>query len=509
MTDVAAEQRDLVAFLERPETYGAREPVERIDTHISHVFLVSERAYKLKRAVKFAYLDFSTPALRHRYALAEVALNRRTAPNLYLGVVPIKRVAGGLALGKLDEDGDACDWLVVMRRFGQDQLLDALAQRGKLTRDIVADLAEEVAAFHAKAEPAYGHGGHDAMESVALGNLKEIRDRTPSIFAAAKVAALDKSWGAALERIGPLLDRRRLDGKVRRCHGDLHLRNICLIDGRPTLFDAIEFSAEFASIDVLYDLSFLLMDMAHRGLAEFANLALNTYLSATGDYGGIATLPFFQSCRAGVRAHVVVTGDPRAGDEAQAYLDLALAFLAPTRPMLIGIGGLSGTGKTTVALGLAPSLDSAPGAVVLRSDVTRKRLAGVHPLTRLPERAYTEAETVRVYERLVADARTVLAGGRAAIVDAVFARPEQRAALAAVAQEAGVPFVGLWLEASVETRRKRIGDRARDASDATVDLVARQDAYDLGALDWTRVTVDGALGPTLERARKALADQLN
>lgn len=509
MTAVAAEQREIVAFLERPQTYGTRDPVERIDTHISHVFLAGARAYKLKRAVKFPYVDFSTRELRHRYALAEVALNRRTAPQLYLGVMPVKRAAGGLALGAMDENGDALDWLVVMRRFGQDRLLDALARAGKLTRAIAAELAEEIAAFHAKAEPAFGYGGRDAMESVALGNLAEIRKHTPGIFPPDKVVALDRGWAAALDAVGPLLDRRRQDGKVRRCHGDLHLRNICLIDDKPTLFDAIEFSAEFASIDLLYDLAFLLMDMVHRDLGDLANLVLNTYLSAADDYGGIAALPFFLSCRAGVRAHVAAAANPQAPDEPRAYLDLAQKFLAPTRPALIAIGGLSGTGKTTVALGLAPALDAPPGAVVLRSDLTRKRLAGVHPLTRLPADAYTEAETARVYDRLIADARTVLAGGRGVIVDAMFARPEQRAALAAVARAAGVPFAGLWLETSPETRRARIGARTHDASDATADLVTQQEAYDIDPLDWPRIEAGADLERTIERARKALADQLH
>lgn len=488
MSDVAPEQRDIVAFLQR-----AFPGAERIDTHISHVFLTGDRAYKLKRAVKLSYLDFSTRDLRRRYADAEVAINRRTAPELYLGVMPVKP---GPALGQIGENGEALDWLVVMRRFGQDRLLDSMARAGTLTREIVAELAEEVAAFHAKAEPAFGYGGHDAMENIALGNLQEIRARTPGVFAPDKVAALDKAWGAALARIGSLLDQRRRDGKVRHCHGDLHLRNICLIGGKPTLFDAIEFSAALATIDVLYDVAFLLMDLAHRGLGELANLALNTYLSATGDYAGLAALPFFQSCRAGVRAHV---------DRDASYLDLALGLMAPTPVALIGIGGLSGTGKTTVAQAIAPAMD----AVVLRSDVTRKRLAGVHPLTRLPPSAYTEAEAARVYDRLFADARTVLAAGRTAIVDAVFAAPAERAALSGLAREAGVPFAGLWLETPPAVRRERIGGRTRDASDATVDLIARQDAYDLGMIDWARIAANDGLGPTLEHARKALADQLD
>ena len=399
---MAEDQSEVIEFLGAPPSYGTGiNRVERIETHCSIVFLAGERAYKLKRAVKYAYLDFSTAELRKAACETELALNRRTAPELYLEVKPIHRAADG-TVGW--DHGAPLDWLVVMRRFDQSLVFDRLAQDGRLDRDLLHALVAHIVEFHQTAEILPQHGGAAAMRAVAETNLAALRACRAAEFAANDVEAVETGIGAELGRVADLLDRRRAQGKVRRCHGDLHLRNICLVDGRPTLFDCLEFSEDLASIDVLYDLAFLLMDLGHRGHRDLANLVLNRYLDLTGEDDGLAAMPLFLSLRAAIRAHVAGTmldqgwtGDREATiAEARCYLSKARRALDRKAPHLIAIGGLSGSGKSTLAATLAPELGTAPGARVLRSDVLRKRKFGVAPETAIPAEGYAPGVTSAV-----------------------------------------------------------------------------------------------------------------
>jgi hypothetical protein len=502
------DQQNTIAFLSRPESYGGTGPVERIETHVSLVFLAGERAYKLKRAVRLPYLDFSTIEQRRAACAAELALNRRTAPSLYLELRRIGRNAAG-EIGFF-ESGAELDWVVVMRRFDQSLLFDALARAGKLDAGVMDALADHIAAFHAAAEPCPEHGGAAALDAVAEENRRCLAATTRAGFTPAAIDALCAEWRAAIAAVAPLLETRRRAGKVRRCHGDLHLRNICLLDGRPTLFDCLEFSEELASIDILYDLAFLLMDLEHRALGAFANRVLNRYLDRTGEDDGLAALPLFLSLRAGIRAHVTATALEQGGDaemaaEARRYLELSHRALVSRRPRLIAIGGLSGSGKSTLAHALAPELGPLPGARVLRSDVTRKLLWDVAPETRLPESAYTPEMTGQVYRTLAEKAGLALAAGYSAIIDAVALAPQERAAFAETARRAGVSFTGLWLDAGSETMAARIGARQGDASDATAEILSRQLRRDPGPIDWTRIDAGGGLEASLSAARRALA----
>ena len=318
--------------------------------------------------------------------------------------------------------------------------------------------------------------------------------RYPDLFGEAAADDLLAGTRACLAAQSPRLEHRRRHGFVRRCHGDLHLRNICLVDGKPTLFDAIEFSESFACIDVFYDLAFLLMDLWHRGLRQEANRVLNRYLWRRDDLNGLGALPLFLSCRAAIRAHVVAAA--RAGssqpvrngdnqrDDGRHYLELARACLEPPPPCLIAIGGLSGAGKSTVARLLAPQLGGVPGALVLQSDVVRKRLFGVDPESRLPDSAYSPSASRRTHAALRDSAHLALATGATVVVDAVHARPKERREIETVATEAGAYFVGFWLDAPRQTLRDRVARRGCDVSDATVDVVGQQGRIALGEVSW-------------------------
>ncbi|MBV8336449.1 MAG: AAA family ATPase [Alphaproteobacteria bacterium] len=505
---MADDQREIIEFLSKPPSYGhGIERVDVIETHASLVFLAGERAYKLKRAVKYPYLDFSTVERRRQACEAELVLNRRTAPGLYLEVRAVARMPGGRVGFATDEP--AIDWLVVMRRFEAGSLFDALAGTGRLTAPLIRELADHIAAFHQKAERRPKDGGAAALAAVIETNHRCLSEAPEAGFDSKRI---DELRGKSLDRlaaVAALLDRRRAQGKVRRCHGDLHLRNVCLFEGKPTLFDCLEFSDELASVDVLYDLAFLLMDLEHHRLTDFANLALNRYLDLTGEDDGLAAMPLFRSSRAAIRAHVTATALARAAGsaaklemaaEARSYLDLALQYLRPRACRLVAIGGLSGSGKSTLAAVLAPDL----GARVLRSDVIRKRLFGVAPETPLMANAYSPEASELVYDRLRRRAAEALAAGYSVIIDAVSLKPTERESFAGVAMVASVPFSGLWLEAPAPTMDGRLRTRKNDASDASPEVLALQLREDVGAMDWVRIDTAGGPADCLAAVRHAL-----
>jgi aminoglycoside phosphotransferase family enzyme/predicted kinase len=503
---VTEDQSAVAELLASPSTHGGT-AVDRIDTHSALVFLAGGRAYKLKRAVRFDYLDFSTIERRKTACEAEVRLNRRTAPSLYRGVLAVTREPdGSLALGGR---GTPADWLVEMNRFDQDALFDRLAEAGRLDLALMAPLATAIAEFHARAEPRTDHGGRAGMAWVIEGNADGFAEFGRDVFDSASCLSVTGNLRAELERHAVLLDARRRTGFVRQCHGDLHLRNIVLLDGRPTLFDGVEFNDEIACTDVLYDVAFLLMDLWRRQLPRHANAVWNRYLAETGDLGGVPLLPLFLSCRAAVRAKTSATAagvqnDPRRRsglqELARDYLRMAADLVQPPPPCLIAIGGLSGSGKSTLALALAPSIGAVPGAIVHRSDEIRKQLCGVPLLERLGPEGYSARVSERVYATLAERAALTIKGGQSAIVDAVYARPSDRQTIERIAGTASVPFVGLWLEAPEPTLIARTEQRREDPSDANADVVRMQRAEPLGSIGWHRV--DAATPPerVLERA---------
>ena len=482
---IPADQTQVVAFLADPASHGQGGPVETVTTHISTIFLVGDRALKMKRAVSLPYADFSTPALRLAACVKEVELNAPTAPGLYLGVRRIMRRADGtFAFGG---EGELADAVVEMERFDQSALFDAMAQAGTLTPALMTETARMIARFHRAAPVAHGRSGSAVMRAVL--DINRAAFATGRLFARDEVERLDAALRAALARHADALDRREAAGKVRRCHGDLHLHNICLLDGEPRLFDCLEFNEELATVDVLYDFAFLLMDLWHRDLADLANLAMNRYLDEADDEDGFSLLPFFMAVRAAVRAHVAATqageGGPTA--EARAYFDLAGTLLRGHAARLVAIGGLSGSGKTTVAEALAAHVGAPPGARVVESDRIRKAMHGVTAETRLPEAAYSPAMSQQVYGEMERRAAALLAQGGSVVCNAVFDRQDDRARIRQAADDGAAPFLGLWLEAAPDLLRRRVAARAGGPSDATVDILARQLQRDPGAIDWHRL----------------------
>jgi len=501
-------------LLGNPATYGlpATAAVARHQTHAATVFLAGGRALKVKRAVRYPFLDFSSLEKRKAACEVELAINRKFAPQLYRRVLPITREdSGALAL---DGSGEPVEWAVEMARFEEDRTLDRVARRGDLDDRLLAKLAIAVAAMHERADPVEPLPWIAALEQFIANNTSIFRQH-PNLFRANAVSDLDRQSRAALTRLQPLLMARGKQGLIRRGHGDLHLGNIAVLEGEPVAFDALEFDPVIASGDLLYDLAFLLMDLLEFDRPTEANQVLNGYYAAArrdADCDGIAALPFFMSLRAAIRAMTTasrldVTKDSIAR-AARRYFDLALKLLVPAKPRLLGLGGLSGSGKTILARSLAPSLEPAPGALVFRSDVERKGLYGVGEHERLPSAAYRSEVSERVYRIVIDKAARVARAGHSAIADAVFARPEERAALETAAAAAAVEFQGLFLAAALAVRLQRVGQRAGDASDADVEVARKQEELVTGPIAWTQVDAGDSPAQTLANARAAIERSL-
>jgi hypothetical protein len=486
------EQAEAAAFLQR---LAGAAPAE---THISLVFIGRDTVWKLKKAVRLSFLDFTAVDARHRFALRELELNRAAAPELYRDVVPlVRRADGSLAL---DEAGEVVDWVLRMARVPHGDFLDVIAADGRLTAELLDALGDAVAAFHQGLPAATSHDPVAAMRHVAEGNAQSALDAglAPGVVQAWLTQLL-----AALDTISPWLAQRGLAGFVRRAHGDLHLGNLCLWRGKPVPFDALEFDESMATIDLGYDLAFLLMDLDRRVAREAANRVLNRYVARTGDAALTRGLPVFLSLRAMVRAHVEAKRGNRA--LAEEYLKAAADYLCVRPAVVVAIGGLQGSGKSTLARALAPALGNAPGALVLRSDEIRKRQHGAAPEQRLPQSAYSEAASLAVFAELAALAGEVASGGHSVIADATFIDADDRALVEGAAAAAEVRFVGLWLEVPMAVLEGRVQARHGDASDATLAVLHEAARAGAGAGSWIAIDASGA-ETGLAAARVAVSD---
>lgn len=468
----ALSREQLDGALRDPGTYS--HPVSEVDlveTHISVVALTGQYAYKVKKPVDFGFLDFSSLEKRQHFCEEELRLNQRTAAALYLGVLPLAWEQGRLRFGG---SGPVAEWAVQMRQFAPGDRLDAVEAAGRLTDGMVADLAHAVARLHAlELRPS-------ALATTAAERLRAIfLKNAAQLPASTREQKLTAEFLERLQKLGALLAARARGGKVRECHGDLHLGNVCLWGGVPVLFDCIEFSEDLRVIDVLSDAAFLVMDLAARGNPSAAQLLLGLYLEETGDYEGLPAWPLFQCYRAHVRAVVAhltarspgLPAERVRAEEARrdSYLKIAEEVLETRRGEITILAGLPGSGKSTEALRRARQTRG----LRIRSDVERKRLGKSWSTGDL----YSEEATARTYQRLLECARAACLGGFHAVLDATHERREQRRAARALAEELGVSFRIVETSAPPEELRARVGRRraaATDVSDADELVLERR-----------------------------------
>jgi aminoglycoside phosphotransferase family enzyme/predicted kinase len=515
--------------LARPDCYP--HPVGRvqiIETHISWVVLTGPYAYKIKKPVNLGFLDFSTLAARHRYCNEEVRLNRRLAPDIYLDVVAIRESPAG---PRIDGEGPVLEYAVKMHEFPQEALAARMLGAGAFGAAHIDKLADCIVAFHETASPAAaadGFGSADSVLAAALQNFEQILPQLKLESDKKALYALRHWTEREFSFRRAALDARKRAGRVRECHGDLHLGNIAIIGDKPVPFDCIEFNEALRWIDVMSEIAFLMMDLQDRQRGDLAWRFLNRYLEATGDYPGLPVLRFYLVYRALVRAKVhltraqqprlIRTEKSRLTRAFRDYLRLAQRFAAPDQAALIIAHGLSGCGKTTATQPLTELL----GAVRLRSDLERKRLHGLAPLAAsrsgLAGGIYTPETTAVTYRRLADFAQTIVKAGYCVIVDATFLRRTERIAFRGIAEQLDAQFLILNFQAPLDVLRARVAERrarADDPSEADLAVLDHQIAArepltpeELTvsiAADGTRPPSREILRPVIERLRRPAA----
>ena len=482
-----AAQAQLVASLREPGCYPhSASPMQTLETHISHVLLVGDYAYKIKKPLNLGFLDFTTLDQRRFYCTEELRLNRRLAPDIYLDVVPI---GGSVAVPQLGME-PAIEYAVKMRRFGQEGLFDAMLARGELTSAHMDGLAILIADFHTRlpaADQDSPYGSPENIMAPARQNFDQLRPLLRRPDQQASLDAIQAATESAYAQLQQTFVERRRSGWVRECHGDLHLGNIALVDDRITVFDCIEFNPNLRWIDVMSEVAFLVMDLIVRNQKALAYRFVNAYLAQSGDYAGMAVLRFYLAYRAlvrakvhGLRARQPSTGKAekkRALRDCLRYLKLARAFFKPGPPALIINHGLSGSGKTMFSQSALETL----GAVCVRSDVERKRLhhlpANARTGSGVESDLYSLAATRATYQHLVELARSIVTAGFPVIVDATFIARWQRDQFHALARTLGVPFIIVDYRASISTLRRRVQTReslGTDASEAGLAVLEKQ-----------------------------------
>ncbi|QIZ72955.1 bifunctional aminoglycoside phosphotransferase/ATP-binding protein [Oxynema aestuarii] len=468
--------------------HPVKEPIQLIQTHASFVLLTGDYVYKIKKSVNFGFLDYSTLEKRRHFCQEEVRMNRRSAPEIYLGVValtqtadtPVETLRDRL---EFDGTGDPVEYAVKMRQFPQECLFSSLFQAGKLSEDRMRELGRVVAEFHGKTET------DDRI--LQFGEIAQIRQaidenyrQTEKYIGGPQTRQQFEETKAYSDRFfverKDLFKTRIAREKIRECHGDLHLRNIALYDDRIILFDCIEFNESFRFVDVMYDIAFAVMDLESRGSHVLATVFLNEYLERTGDWEGVQVLPLYLSRQAYVRGKVTsfLLDDPtvdetekdRARDTAAHYYELAWQYTRRDRGRLILMSGLSGSGKSTVARQLAKPT----GAIHIRSDAVRKHLAGIALHDRGTDAIYTPEMSRKTYGRLLELGELLASQGFTVILDAKYDTRNHREAAIAVAEKREIPLTIAHCTAPMEVLRDRLHQRRGDIADATADLLASQ-----------------------------------
>ncbi len=473
---------ELVQALTSPGAYPhpVRQPIRLIQTHVAWVFLTGPYAYKLKKPVDFGFLDFSTLAQRKAACEDELRLNRHFAPSLYQAVLPVSRTADGFRVLTETSPIPPEDYVVQMKEFPQESLFRVMLEHGALEAAHLEDLGHRLALWQHEAPTdaeVASYGSASALRSLAQDNFRDLASHAGEVFPVQLLEQIEAFQLAFLETHQLPLKERGTRGLIRECHGDLHLNNVCWLEGESVPFDCIEFSRSIRSTDVQYDAAFMVCDLLIRNRQDLAFAFYSTWLEHSGDFAGSALLPFYISLRACVRAKIksysihntTLSPQERQGfrQQTRAFLDLAQSWISPAPPTAYVVAGLSGSGKSTVGRWLARH----QGAVHLRSDAIRKHLAGQSPLTPGGAELYTPAFTEQTYATLISTAQALLNVGVSVVLDATFLRPEHRAALDALQ---GFTVHRLVCTAPEAHLRERLQRRTQDASDATVDLLPQQ-----------------------------------
>ncbi|GAB4213414.1 MAG: bifunctional aminoglycoside phosphotransferase/ATP-binding protein [Synechococcales cyanobacterium] len=488
----------LVQAMGQPEFYPhpVKTPIQVIQTHISYIFLTGDFAYKVKKPMNFGFLDFTTLEQRHHFCQEELRLNQRGAADLYMAVLPITLINGQWQLGG---DGDPVEYALQMRQFPQECLLTRYFEQQALTPALVAELGQVVAEFHA-------HTPTDAYVT-SFGRVEQVRvafdenyAQTVGYIGRAQTAEQFQQTQAFTDAFfathSALFEQRMQQGKIRECHGDLHLGNICYWQNRFYLFDCIEFNEPFRLVDVMYDVAYGVMDLQLRQRPDLANLYLNTYLEYSGDWEGVHVLGIYLIRQSYVRAKVLsfLLDDAQASptDKAQAatnasqYYRLAWSYTQPRQGSLILISGLSGSGKSTVARYMAQHHRDPFGAIHIRSDAVRKHLGGIPLHQKGDDSLYSEAMTQRTYDRLLALGTGLAQAGYTVILDAKYDRQRWREQVG----QSGIPYRILHCSAPDEVIRQRLNQRQGDIADATAALITQQQRQwqDFSPTEWPLVT---------------------
>ncbi len=501
-----ARQKKIVAFLLNPKSYPHKvQEVVHVETHISHLFLTGEFAYKLKKPVQFDFRDFSSLEKRKKYCEEELRLNQRYAKELYLEVVPVTVLAAGEL--SLDAEGKPVEYTVKMRQFNPENGFDVLLKRGKLTDELLSDTTDQIVEFHRSAENASDYFSLEDVEHYISDNIEVCLTAVKNLHLSKLLEEIKELFHLEISTKKTLISARQKT-HVKELHGDLHLGNICLYKGKPLLFDGIEFNPAYAACDPWADLAFLVMDLQFNNAEEKANFVINRYLERGDDFEGVRLLNLYIAYRAAVRAKVEAirlsqnpTEDSTCSTSIEAHLLLAKNSLHVNAPRIITIGGFSGSGKSTLAKLIAPKI----GAIIIRSDAVRKHIFNVPLDENAPRNRYSEACSNETYRAMRKRAEDVLASGRPVILDGVFGKESTREEVQEFAKQHSTSFTGLWCEVAPEIALARIEARKGDLSDATGEVFRAQVSKYRAPLNWSILDMSEAIDKTLSNALKILA----
>lgn len=514
------DQSAVIAALSKPEAYGfkASHNIFVKETNISDVFLTGEKAYKLKRGVKYPYVDYSTPEKRLIACRKELEICERFAPGLCFGVEDVVADRKGriyLRSACPDPEAQTVDYVLVSHQFEENMLFDNMVERGDLDRFEMMDTAEKIYDLHRTAEVVTSRNAKEIIRGRISENNAMIRCFVPDVFDAEDVDDLETKQLEALEKHGDLLLKRQAEGKIRRCHGDLTLRNLAMWNGKVMPFNPIEFYDDLTQIDTMYDFAFLLVEMESKGQRRLASILFNHYMALSADWDGLPVLPLFLSCRAAVNAYVFAQRSAEIKEKHEsalmanrAYEQLVIArrFLEYRKPVLVACGGLSGSGKSRIGRESAPFIGNPPGAVIVRDDVLRKNMLNENLEASLDTADYTRETEEKVFKDVCDKCRYVLEAGQSVIADALFHKPEQRRAIEALALEMKVEFKGLWVDAPLDVRIERVMKRKRNPSDVkTAEELKKQLDMDVGKITWNKIDTSGDRMATLTQVRSLLA----